>query len=181
MNNIIFELKEKLNENGVIISFTGPFSQGIIEELGYALKQYLKDENYSKGVIYKIFSVFIEQTQNTKNYAFSFKNKKEKEEIISSGIMIIGYKNDKYFIYSGNLIKNEDVAELKGKLDKINKMNSQELKKTYRKKLRENIKVKNGGAGLGLLEIAKQSNSDLEYSFVEQGETYCFYTLIVYI
>lgn len=181
MEDIIFDLKERLKKNGIIISFTGPFSQGIIEEIGEALKQHLKDEDFNKGVMYKIFSAFIEQTQNVKNYASSFSDEEEEAKIQSSGVMIIGYKNDEYFIYSGNLIKNEDVDDLKSKLDKINNMNSKELKKLYRKKLREDMKKESGGAGLGLIEIAKQSSRDLEYSFFEQEESYNFYTLIVYI
>src|SRR6056297_1947114 len=114
----ILNLRNNLNKYGVIMSFTGPFSQGIIEEIGDALRNYLETKNNSRGKIFKVFSVFIEQTQNIKNYAYSLSNNTEQEKILLSGILNIGLKDDKYFVSSGNLVKNDNVEELHNKLKK---------------------------------------------------------------
>ncbi|MGM0370009.1 MAG: SiaB family protein kinase [Bacillota bacterium] len=180
-DSLIIELKEKLNREGIILSFTGPFSQGIIEEMGDALKSYLKDEKNNRGGIYKVFSVFIEQTQNVKNYAFDFDDRAEKEKILSSGTMIIGEKDSSYFVCSGNLIKKEDTTKLKRKLNQINDCDKENLDKLYKKRLRKEIKKDSGGAGLGLIDMARKADGRFEYNFLEQGEDYYFYTLTVTI
>ncbi|MGM0370243.1 MAG: SiaB family protein kinase [Bacillota bacterium] len=180
-DDIILDIKKQLNESGIVLSFTGPFSQGIIEEIGSALKSYLKNKTKSKGKIYKVFSVFIEQTQNIKNYAFDFVDDQEQDEILKSGIMIIGEKEDKYFICSGNLIKKEDVTSLKEKLKELQKSDEKELKKAYKKKLMADMKKDSGGAGLGLIEMARKASEKIEYKFIKKEDDYYFFTLTVII
>lgn len=181
LKEVIMDLKEKLNQYGIILSFSGPFSQGIIEEIGDALKSYLnQEEENTKGDVYKVFSVFIEQTQNVKNYASTFEDEEEREEILSSGVMILGKDGDQYFICSGNLIKKEDIDKLKNRLDQVISCDKKALAKLYRKRLREEMRSGSGGAGLGLMEMAKQANQKLDYSFIEQEGNY-FFTLTVYI
>ena len=68
MQTNLLELQKILQQHGVLISFSGRFSQEIIEELGDAVKKYLETESISQTETYNVFSVFIEQTQNIKNY-----------------------------------------------------------------------------------------------------------------
>jgi len=164
------------------MSFTGPFSQGIIEEIGSALRSYLESKSDSKGKIFKVFSVFIEQTQNIKNYAYSLSDKNEQEEILLSGVLNIGLKDKKYFVSSGNLVKKESVEELNYRLKKINSHNKKELASVYREKLLKSDKLKDGeGAGLGLIEMARKSSEKLIFDFEEVNESYSFYTLTIKI
>ena len=119
--NELLELKSNLDINKIIMCFSGFFSQNIIEDLGDALKAYCNLEKVSNKSTNNIFSIFIEQTQNIRNY-ISKKNNPDEEVakiILNSGITIIGNKDQKYFIYSGNLIEKKDVKELIQKLDKI--------------------------------------------------------------
>ncbi|HKL75637.1 MAG TPA: SiaB family protein kinase [Halanaerobiales bacterium] len=177
----ILNLRNKLNKYGVIMSFTGPFSQGIIEEIGSALRSYLESKTDSKGEIFKVFSVFIEQTQNMKNYAYQLPDEKIQEEILLSGILNIGLRNDKYFVSSGNLVKKEDVKSLKNKLKKIKSYDKKELAKVYRKKLRDDDIDEENGAGLGLIEMARKASEKIKFEFEEVDENYEFFTLTIKI
>ncbi len=177
----ILELRNNLNKYGVIMSFTGPFSQGIIEEIGDALRNYLETKNNSRGEIFKVFSVFIEQTQNIKNYAYSLSNHAEQEKILLSGILNIGLKDDKYFVSSGNLVKNDNVEELHNKLKKIESYSKKELANVYREKLRETRDNDTGGAGLGLIEMARKASEDICYDFEKIDQDYYFFTLTIRI
>ena len=176
----ILELRNDLNKYGVIMSFTGPFSQGIIEEIGSALRNYLESKSDSKGRIFKVFSVFIEQTQNIKNYAYQLADENEQEDILLSGILNIGLKDEKYFVSSGNLVKKEDVADLKEKLNKIADYDKKELAKAYRKKLRESD-TNESGAGLGLIEMARKASENIIYDFENVNQKYDFFTLTIKI
>lgn len=173
INNFL-DLRKILDEEGIVLSFVGSFSQEIIEELGSALKVYLKDAAYSKKEIYELFSVFIEQTQNIKNYAYVLEDKEEKEDILDSAMLVIVKEEDGYSICSGNLVREGDVDSLKKRLDKINSLDKEGLKKLYRKRLKEEMKGDSIGAGLGLIEMSKRAKSDLEYNFIPKDGYYYF-------
>ncbi len=177
----ILNLRNKLNRYGVIMSFTGPFSQGIIEEIGDALRNYLETKMNSRGEIFKVFSIFIEQTQNIKNYAYQLPDENTQEEILLSGILNIGFKDEKYFVSSGNLVKNEDVEELKERLMKIESYDKKELAKVYRKILRSKKEDDNDGAGLGLIEMARKASENIVFNFEETEQGYHFFTLTIRI
>lgn len=181
VKNILIQLQKKLKEYGVIISFTGAFSQGIIEEVGDALKVYLNEKKNTKGKVYKVFSVFIEQTQNVKNYVKKIESEKIKDKILTSGVIIIGETDEKYFISSGNLIREEDIGELKKLLEKIRNLSKKEINKLYRKRLRTEMRTEEGGAGMGLIEMARKSSQKIDYQFIEKEDGYKYFTLTVYV
>ena len=88
-----------------MISFSGHFSQGIIQELGEAIKEHMENEDKPKSKIFNVFSIFIEQAQNINNYFASKKNDSINEAITDSAIVCIGKSKGDYFIWSGNAVK----------------------------------------------------------------------------
>lgn len=181
MKNILIELEKKLKKYGIIISFTGAFTQGIIEEMGDALKTYLNEKKNTKGKVYKIFSIYIELTQNVKNYVYSLDSEEEQEKILTSGVVIIGESGDEYFVSSGNLIRNEDIEPLEEMINKIDNCDEKELKKLYKKRLRQDIKKDAKGAGLGLVDMARKANRNFDYEFNKREDGYSFFTLTVHV
>lgn len=177
----ILKLRNNLNKYGVLMSFTGPFSQGIIEEIGDALRSYLGSKTNSKGEIFKVFSVFIEQTQNIKNYAYTLADKLEQEKILMSGVLNIGFTDEKYFVSSGNLVKNSDVEKLKSKLVQIKSYDRKELANAYRDILRANKENEGQGAGLGLIEMARKASEEIVFQFEEVDDDHFFFTLTIRI
>ena len=55
----------------------------------------------------------------------------------------------------------------------------QELNFLYRKKLREGPSEKSGGAGLGLIDIARDSNSHFYFNFKKVDNYKSFYSICV--
>lgn len=175
---IILELKKKITESNVIMSFIGPFSQGIIEEIGRALREYMKNDKNLNTPSNNVFSVFIEQSQNIKNYE-RILTAEEKNHVFLESILLIGKSEQKYFISSGNIIKKEDMQSLKEYINKINSLSKDEIKLLYKKRLKETFKSKTGGAGLGFLEMAKRASEKFEYDFIKLDENYYYFILII--
>jgi hypothetical protein len=67
----LYELKTCLEEKGILISFSGPFFHSIIEEVGKAVKKYLERIDVEKTAMMDVFSVYIEATQNLRDYTTS--------------------------------------------------------------------------------------------------------------
>ena len=177
MNERLIGIQKMLGDSRILISFTGRFSQGIIQELGEAIKEHMKNEDNPQNKIFNVFSIFIEQTQNINNYFASKKNGTINETITGSAIVCIGEAKGHYFIWSGNLIENSDVPFLSDQLNLIQSSNKDQLKKLYKEQLKKDIQPGQNGAGMGLIDIARKSSLPIEYSFEERDKSFSFYEL----
>jgi hypothetical protein len=176
--------KRMLDQHNIILTFSGPFSQEIIEVLGEAIKKHIISDDTIKSSIFSVFSVFIEQTQNINNYLSSKRFEKESREFLNSGLIIIGAKNGHYIVYSGNMIEKNDAQELISRLEKVNRMDKDQLKEAYKssiKKARKEGKDGSESTGLGLLEIARKSSGVIEYSLSSKNERFDYINMQVVI
>lgn len=181
MNADLLEIQQVLRKQGILISFSGRFSQAIIEELGDAVKHYLETEATSQNETYNVFSIFIEQTQNIKNYGAKYETDPAGSLISGSGIVTIGKTSDGYFVSSGNLIKKDDAESLKSRITALAGLDKAALKKLYKEQLKKDLAPDSTGAGLGFIDMAKRSSRPLEYSISPQDEFFSFFTLKVHV
>ena len=181
MANNLFDLQQVLRSHGVLISFSGRFSQEIIEELGDAVKKYLETESISQTEIYNVFSIFIEQTQNIKNYCAKKNGGPAGERIANSAIVTIGKASTGHFVHAGNLIETDDAAGIRARLDQLSVMDKADLKKYYKELLKADVSSNSMGAGLGLTDMARKSSLPLEYTVVRIDEEFSFFTLKAYV
>ncbi len=82
-----------------------------------------------------------------------------------------------YLITSGNLITSEHVDILREKLDHVNELTAEELKMLRREILTTRELSEKGGAGLGLIEMARKSGRKLRYDFEKIDDQYSFFFL----
>jgi hypothetical protein len=177
----LIDIQKTLESNHILTCFSGRFSQGLIEEMGIAIKNHMEIEAQSKSVIYNVFSVYIEQTQNIKNYTSHKEGSLAGNKIANSAIVCIGTTNGSYFIWSGNLIESSDVGLLCDKLDSIVGRNKDELKQLYKEQLKKELNPENQGAGIGLIDIARKASLPIEYSFHQIDDDFSFYEIKVVI
>lgn len=172
----LLRFKETLAQEGILISFNGSFSNSIIEEIGRAIRTYLQEEKLSGGVISDVFSVYIEQTQNIRNYIElnGMANTPAGEAVVT-----IAKKNGYYTISSGNSVKKEDVQKLTDYLERLNSLDKKELRKLYKEQLRKPANPEARSAGLGLIEIARKASEKMQYQFQNQNAAYDFFNLFV--
>jgi hypothetical protein len=164
-----------LRDKGILISFAGRLSQSLIEEYGAAVKSYLENEERPQNEVYHIFSIFIEQTQNIKNYCSLKQESPFGETIAQSCIVTIGKSDNGHFICSGNMVANADLAKLTARIDPLVSLDKAGLKQLYKEKLREASGPES--AGLGLIDIARKARGPLIYSITELDANLSFFTL----
>jgi hypothetical protein len=174
----LIRLKEEFTEKGIMICFNGPFSHSIIEEIGNAVRRHLEGEEVKKDAIMDVFAVYIEQTQNVKNY---IARKSFPVKGFNSAIIIIARKEGKYAISSGNVVEKIDTAALVERLDRIKGLDKEELKRLYKEEIRRKVPPGGTGAGVGLIEIARRASEKLTYVIDEIDETYNFFSLTAVI
>ncbi|SDD18634.1 hypothetical protein SAMN02799630_02355 [Paenibacillus sp. UNCCL117] len=177
MINSLFEVQRCLQANRILISFSGKLTQGLIEEYGDAVKKYLEQAERPSSEVRDVFSIFIEQTQNIKNYCSSKEHSPFAERLASSSIVTIGHSQEGHFIHCGNLIENGDAASLSAALDKLIGLDKTELRKLYKEKLREAQHPDASGAGIGLIEMSRKVSSPLSYAITPIDREMSFFTL----
>jgi hypothetical protein len=123
----------------------------------------------------KVFNVMVECLQNI------CKHSEETKKPYSPALFMIGRIEDVFVIYSSNLIQNEFITDFEYKLKTINSLNTEELKEFYKTLIKQSTISEVGGAGLGLIDIAKKTGSALDYDFFEVSNNHSFFTLRTFI
>ncbi|AET70749.1 hypothetical protein Desor_5373 [Desulfosporosinus orientis DSM 765] len=179
-DKMLIDLQSTLSSNGILISFSGRFSQGIIEELGEAIMQHMEAENRPRNAIYNVFAIFVETTNNIKKYANSKLGGESYNRIYNSGIVTISSGEEGYFISSGNLIEKADADKLANQLDSLIALDKDQLKKRYKEQIKKELPPDSSGAGLGLIDIARKASKPIKYS-IRDMQDLSFFTLTVMV
>lgn len=182
INENLHQLIGELTSYGIIVSFNGSFTQGIIEEIGIAITSYLQAEkNTDETDNHNVFSVYIEQAQNIKTYFLKKALVNDKQEISRrafESIIVIGRHKEQFFVCSGNLVHNDDAGKLRERIDYVNSLTKDQLKQFYKATLRRTDNTFES-AGLGIIDMARKASCPLEYMFMARDEQYSFFTLKV--
>ncbi len=157
---------EQLKEQGIIFSFSGPVSQSLLEGIGETLRQKMSLEETSTTVTQKVFSIFVELMQNVINYSAERGSVRHEEQDLRFGILIIGKRDDHFYIQCGNYITKEQKGPLIDILTKIQTMNTDELKRYYKEQRRKETQNESKGAGLGFIEMARKASKPLTFDII---------------
>ncbi|MBI4645193.1 MAG: hypothetical protein HY738_01040 [Bacteroidia bacterium] len=95
----------------------------------------------------------------------------------STGFFLTRNVFGSFVIASANLIDNDEIPSLMEKLDKVNSLDKIELRALYLDILENEGISKKGGAGLGLVEMARKSGQKLKYSFVKVDDEHSYFYL----
>jgi hypothetical protein len=177
----LFDLTRKFREKGILITFSGPFTHTIIEELGKAIRGHLEDEELKASDTMRVFSVFVEQAQNVKNYvSFAFKDSPD-QPLLTTCMVTIAKDGEGYSVSSGNMIKNSDAAKLTSWLDYLNTLDRKQLRALYKEQARKPLPEGARGAGLGLIDMARTAKAPLQHSIRKVNAEFGFYSLTVLV
>ena len=166
------ELHELMFLENVLLIFKGDFSQESILPILGMIENNLK-KSVSTGKKKKILYLLIELLQNISKHAKKHNESKE-------GIFIISKKGSEHIVNTGNFVDNDNVEDLKNHLNHIIELDENGLTELYKKNLARE-KLFKGGAGIGLIDIAKYSNGRLSYEIKPINEYSSFFSLNILI
>ncbi len=170
----IKSLRQKINDENILLIYKGDFSEDSILPVLKMIKDNM--EKQAEGFITKkrVYMVLVEMLQNISKHSLS-------QNGMQTGIMMIGKKDEKYVINTGNLIEADKTELLKKRINTINNANKEELNEMHTKTLVEGSISEKGGAGLGLMDIAKKSSDKLNFTFVPVSSEVSFFGLNVHV
>lgn len=163
------------DDSQVLLSYRGKVTDELFDALLELAEHKLDQEQTTDKVKRKVFKVLVESLQNVYHHFDDFPFSKEYFPVSFS------LEKDKltYSIHTGNHILINKVEELKTFIDEINKMDHKELQTFYRDRLGDGNFSKNGGAGLGIVDIIRKSGEKITYDFRPVNEDYSYFSLKV--
>jgi len=180
LNNLDIQAYYKqMQSNSVIMSYKGAASNDLLTSL-LSIAQTKLAENESKSAIKKrVFSILVEILQNVYHHYERVHSSSMGEDDAIAFLLV--KLDDTYTIITGNYVATKDVVMLKQRIDEINSLSADELKEKYREQLNIGVVSPKGGAGLGIIDIARKSGNRLEYEFKDLDSHYSFFSLTVRI
>lgn len=169
-----YQLYKTMKTNEISLVYEGEVTQDITKTFTALTERNLTKSAESNTVQKKVFNVMVECLQNISKHADSLDGAEDEER---RGINMVSKGDDSYNIITGNIIKNQKVAELKSSLELINSLDKEGLSSLFKQQIRGSTLSDKGGAGLGLIDIAKKSGSKLIYQFKEISEDVSFFIL----
>lgn len=170
-HSFVYSLYRDMIKYKINYGYRGIFTRAVSDGLIAFAQSIFDISEVSKKTKKRVFYILVECVQNITRH----QELPENELLESDGIFFIQSSDDMYNISQGNLIFNEHVDSLKEKLDSINKLEKEELKNFYKSALRDTVISKKGGAGLGLIEIARKSGNKIQFKFKKIDDRFSFF------
>ena len=167
-----------MKDHEIILEYIGHPTFSTIGRILTMLKYKMIEKGIEPGIYKRILSVIIEALENVYKYSDNYNTEPHIYKNFSPHLKL--EKNSQsYFITVKNPVKKKDAEGLKAKIENINNKKTDELKLFYRQTISNGKFSKKGGAGLGLIEMAKISGNKLGYKFDHINNDYKLYTLTI--
>ena len=181
----MMEHHKMLRDNKITLVYSGPLWAEGISGVAGTLKKRMEFDELPLETSQEVFSVFVEQMNNMLMYSAEkeqYDAPGEPHSEAPKGTFILGTKGKAYFIQTGNLMKTESVESVKSRIDYLNTLDKQELRKYFKEQSRiETVDPESKGAGLGLIEVARRISSKIEYVFTPYDDKHTFFSMYVTI
>jgi hypothetical protein len=172
----VHDLLQQMDAEHIVVAYNGPIDEKLLEEVYAMMDRHMEERNLPKDKRKKLYHVLIESLQNV----FHHHLENAGSEQSSSGF-VIRYIDDIYTIITGNNVNIKDVPILKERLEKVNSLSQEDLRAHYLNTLSSTELSEKGGAGLGIIEMARKSGNKLKYEFTKVNGEFSFFTLEVTI
>lgn len=172
-----FDLYRGMRENRLEYIYRGYFTEPIIEQLLLLAENNLDNTPESLTTRKRLYFLMVESLQNITRH----QHEEHRLPSNKSGIFIIRKDKFRYHLTTGNLIQTTEQAKLQELITQLNSYSQEELKQRYREILDHGKLSEKGGAGLGLIGMARKSGNKLQCDFRPIDEENSYFYLNVSI
>ncbi|MEZ5070279.1 MAG: SiaB family protein kinase [Bacteroidales bacterium] len=162
-----------------VIEYRGDFTFETMDQVLNRLRASDIFDQMPKPVRKRLYSALAESMDNIYKYAA------HDEDLIRSGegvpLIAVEQCDEEFSIRAGNLIRNEEISDLRFKIDRVNQLDMEALKSLYEDVITREAKPTDRGAGLGLITMAMRTNHEIAYCFEPINEEFAFFSMQIII
>lgn len=156
----------------VILFYKGPLNNSIVSSLGKKIQHH---PFLIPLIARKVFAVYMELAENVVHYSDEEKNISVYDEGIGS--LCICNQQDCVIISTNNLVKNDEILQIKDQCKIINSLEHYQLRK-YKRLQRNKPRFSNSkGAGIGLIHSALIAKSKIDIQINKIDDFFSYLTL----
>ena len=152
-----------LQKRGTFFCYSGLLSEDVISTFTDIIREQMNDIEDDDEISKKVFGMFIEQAQNVIRYS------QDRIATGGTGTIAISKADDAFIVEAINPMNPDFVDDLRKNLEELKSMDNKELRKAYKKRLREGPPEGSKGAGLGFIEMARKGDK-FEFEFSKSDE-----------
>jgi hypothetical protein len=145
---------------------TGPNSVSLL----FLLEKDMLNSEFSLTGRKRLFMFVLESLQNVSRHM-------DLSEHANMSLVVYSRNESGYTVTTGNVIHRDEEAGLREQLVFLNGLEKEELRELYREKLGSNNLSEKGGAGLGLIEMAKRTGNKLDFDFIKIGDELLYFII----
>ena len=158
-----------------ILSYSGELSFDIIDNILEQFVINIADYNLETVVFRRLYSILVETLENTLKHKVNLPASFHHNDVE----LLLIETADKFVLKIGNYVKNEKIDNLINKINTVNSLDKTGISQLYRKTIFSAEISEKGGAGLGIIEIAKNSRLPINYSLDKKEGNYTFFCFTV--
>jgi hypothetical protein len=163
-------IRDKMMQEHLVFVYRGIVNSENSVPLLTLLEKEMENSEFGFVGRKRLFIFVLESLQNVMRHATATQHG-------NMSLVVYSRSNPGYTVTTGNVLPNEDIDDLRSRLVEINKLDTAGLRNLYRQILVSSELSSKGGAGLGLIEMAKKTGNRLDYDFVPVDEEYSYFVL----
>lgn len=164
------QIRDKMMEERLMFVYRGVVTNQNSPSLLMLLEKEMENSEFGFVGRKRLFMFVLESLQNVSRHS-------GRNQYGEMSLVVYSKTDSGYTVTTGNVIETDKIDDLKTKLDEINKLNSGEIRNVYRNMLSNAEFSSKGGAGLGLIEMAKKTGNKLDYDFIKLDNNYSYFIL----
>ncbi len=163
-------IRDKMMNERLMFVYRGIVTNENSVPLLMLLENEMKNSDYGYVGRKRLFMFVLESLQNVSRHS-------NENQHANMSVVIYSKSETGYTVTTGNVIPNDKIDELKARLDEVNNLDTDDIRNVYRQMLSTAEFSSKGGAGLGLIEMAKKTGNRLDYDFVPVDDICSYFVL----
>ncbi|MFO7622215.1 MAG: SiaB family protein kinase [Bacteroidales bacterium] len=168
--DLIRIIRDKIMEERLMLVYRGVITADNSIPLLMLLEKEMEDSEFGFLGRKRVFLFVLESLQNVSKHTHDIR-------VSPMSLVVYSKHEGGYTVVTGNVVDNSGISALKSKLDEINNLDSKEIREVYKQILSTAEFNSRGGAGLGLIEMARTTGSKLDYDFVSTDVNTTYFVL----
>ena len=163
-------IREKMAQDRLMFVYRGVVTNENSSSLLMLLEKEMETSEFSFIGRKRLFMFVLESLQNVSRHS-------DRNQYGEMSLVVYSRRGNGYTVTTANVIETERIEGLREKLNEINKLEADEIRSLYRDMLSHAEFSSKGGAGLGLIEMAKKTGNKLDYDFIPLDDKLSYFIL----
>jgi hypothetical protein len=168
--DLIRRIRDKMMNERLMFVYRGVVTNENSVPLLMLLEKEMENSEFGFVGRKRLFMFVLESLQNVSRHS-------NRSQHANMSLVVYSKTDTGYTVTTGNVLPSAGINDLKIRLDEINNLKTKEIRNVYRQMLSAAEFSNKGGAGLGLIEMAKKTGNKLDYDFVTLDNEYSYFIL----